>query len=314
LTFPLSTLIPLLAFAPLLVVFFLNLWAREPYQFFPLSIAAACYLAYRELKQRSEVGGQRSEVGGPTSGSSTDSPAHRPTEAPALLTSDLRPLTSVLCLAPSLLLLGVATVFWSPWLAAIAAFLGLIGLTLRRGGWGLFVAMIPALLMLAIIIPPPFNLDSRLTLALRSLAVRWSSPMLDLLGVTHVITGNLIEIPGRQLLVAEACSGINSVLSTLAACLFYLLLRRRSVLESIFALACTGIFVLLGNVARFTLGAWLLFRWRIDILSGWWHAGFGLVLFISYIVLILSFDQLWLFLTEVRGQGKGTRVQRAAVF
>jgi len=57
-------------------------------------------------------------------------------------------------------------------------------------------------------------------------------------------------------------------------------------------------FVLLGNVSRITLGAWLKFQYHLDILSGWRHETVGLILFASYLGLILSLDQLLVFLTE----------------
>ena len=90
----------------------------------------------------------------------------------------------------------------------------------------------------------------------------------------------------------EACSGINSVLITLAACLFYGLWRRRSVSHILVCLANALAFVLLGNLVRITAGAWLKFRYGVDILSGTPHEVIGLVLFVSYMAMILSMDQL----------------------
>src|ERR1019366_3315100 len=118
------------------------------------------------------------------------------------------------------------------------------------------------------------------------------------LGVTRALSGNVIELPGTKLLVDEACSGINSVLITLAACLFYGLWRRRSAIHILICLTSTLSFVLLGNLARITLGAWLKFRYSIDILSGQSHEVAGLVLFVSYLTMILSMDQLLVFLTS----------------
>jgi hypothetical protein len=52
--------------------------------------------------------------------------------------------------------------------------------------------------------------------------------VLGLLGIPHMLTGMIIEIPGQRLLVEEACSGINSVLSMTSACVFYAMWQRRS--------------------------------------------------------------------------------------
>lgn len=256
-----------LGFAPLLTVFFINLWGRPHYQFFPLALAGAGFLAWsrRQAVVRPFSPGQ--------------------------------PMWTVLLVAGSFCGLVGATVLWSPWVGTIAAFIGLVGITWQVGGGVLLRALLPALLLVLTIIPPPLAADTRLIQHLRVLAVTWSSHFLDLLGVTHALAGNVIELPGQKLLVDEACSGINSVLITLAGCLFYGLWRRRSAVYILICLGSSLAFVLLGNVVRITLGAWLGFSYHIDILSGRVHELVGLVLLLSYLTMIVSLDQLLAFLT-----------------
>jgi hypothetical protein len=57
-------------------------------------------------------------------------------------------------------------------------------------------------------------------------------------------------------------------------------------------------FVVLGNLLRITLGAWLKFHRNIDILSGWQHQAIGLLLFVGYVVLIFSQERFLYFLTR----------------
>ncbi len=257
-----------LGYAPLLALFFVNLWGRPHYQFFPLALIGAAFLAWTRLKdvRRPLVPGDR-RVGG-------------------------------LLLASSFLVLAAATAYWSPWLGSIAAMLGLAGILWGQGGGKLLRAMMPALVLLLTIIPPPLAADTRLIQHLRVLAVSWSSRLLDLMGVTHALSGNVIELPGQQLLVDEACSGINSVLITLAGTLFYGLWRRRSALHILICVVNALGFVLLGNLARITLGAWLKAQYGIDVLSGTAHEVIGLVLLGCYLVMILSMDQLLVCLTK----------------
>jgi exosortase len=257
-----------LSLTPLLISFFVNLWSREPYQFFPLALAGAGFLAWQRFQ------------------------------------SVARPLaigtwwvTGAL-LSLSLLMLACGTLLWSPWLGALAGLVALAGGVWGVGGWALFRAMLPAAVLLLTIIPPPLGLDARLTLKLRALAVGWSGKTLDLLGVTHQLAGNIIEIPGRRLLVEEACSGINSVLFVSVAALFYMLWQRRSLLHLAVAVVLAVSFVLLGNVGRITAGAWLGYRYHLDILAGWRHEAVGLVLLAAYLGLILSLDQMLVFVAE----------------
>lgn len=169
-------------FAPLLVQFFLNLWKLPEYQFFPQALAGAGFLAWDRLREvpRPMIGGH-----------------------PAL---------GAALLLFSFAALALAVFIWSPWLTIVAALPAGIAVLWRVGGALLLRKMGPALVMVLTIIPPPIRLDVRLGLFLREVATTLSSRTLDLLGVVHCVSGNVIELPGQKLLVEEACSGINSVL------------------------------------------------------------------------------------------------------
>ncbi|HOX57639.1 MAG TPA: exosortase U [Verrucomicrobiota bacterium] len=264
-----------LGYAPLLALFFINLWGRPHYRFFPLALMAAAFLAWDRLK-----------------------------EVPRPLVAGTRRVTGLL-LGASFILLVVASGYWSPWLVTSAAWTGLVGVIWWQGGRRLLTAMLPALVLLLTIVPLPLSGDARLIQQIRVLAVKWSSTMLDMLGVTHALSGNVIELPRQQLLVDEACSGINSVLITLACALFYGMWRRRPWIHILVGLANALAFVLLGNLARITLGAWLKYRYGINILTGAAHEAIGLVLFASYLVMILSMDQLlWYLFSPARPRSK----------
>jgi exosortase len=252
-----------LGFTSLLLQFFANLWSRPYYQFFPMALAGAGFLAWSRLK-----------------------------DLPRPAASGHAAVTTAL-MGASFGILFVAMALWSPWLASLAAILCLMGVAWCLGGRPVLRALVPALVMVLTIIPPPLSLDARFMLYLRGLAVHGSSRVLDALGVVHFLSGNVIELPQQKLLVEEACSGINSVLLTLAVCLFYLMWRRRSVVRILICLPCVLSGVLIGNVFRITLGAWLKYNHVVDILTGWRHELLGLLLVAMYLILIVSLDQ-WL--------------------
>jgi exosortase len=251
-----------LGFAPLLLEFFTNIWRLPHYQFFPGALAAAGFMAWSRLK----------EVARPLN------PGQPWVTLPLLLFS--------------FALLTLAVLLGSPWLAAIAAVVCLIGVIWWSGGWALMKVMVPAMLLLLIIIPPPFGMDSMLTLFLRRVATSASSRFLDLLRVVHCVSGNVIELPEHKLLVEEACSGINSVLFISAFTLFYLLWRRRSFWCYLICLPAALGFVVMGNVARITLGAWAQFHNGMDLLTGWKHETIGLILVAIYVGLVMSLEHL----------------------
>ena len=255
-------------FVPLLVVFFVNLWGRPHYQFFPLALVGVAVLGWRTLQTTT-----------------------RPLEAG-------RAGVGPMLIGASFCLLAAGVLVWSPWLAMIAALLGWTGICWQGGGWRLVRAMLPALVLAVTFLPPPLNLDAELMQSLRRTAVRWSSRVLDSWGVIHILSGNIVELPRQKLMVEEACSGINSFLLTLAAGLFYLLWRRRSAWRIGLILPCVLASVVLGNVGRITLGAWLQNRGTVNILSGWRHEVVGLILMGSYVGLIWSLDAFLAFLAD----------------
>ena len=250
-------------FVPLLVVFFLNLWKLPEYQFFPQALAGAGFLAWDRLREVS-----RPMVGGP-------------------------PSLSAALLLVSFSGLALAVFFWSPWLAIVAALPAGIAVLWRIGGGALLRKTGPALVMVLTVIPPPLGLDLRLGLFLREVATTLSSRALDLLGVVHSVSGNVIELPGQKLLVEEACSGINSVLFVTAFCLFYFFWRRRSFWCFAICLPAALAFVVMGNVVRISLGAWLRYYHGIDFLTGWKHEAESIVLVAGYVVLVVSLEALF---------------------
>ena len=183
----------------LVVVYFNNLWTKEYYQFFPLALAGAAFLGWSRYKE-----------------------VPKPMEAGTWwVTFGL--------LGAAFCVLAGATFLWSGWLGMVGAFILALGATWWLGGWVLTRALLPAGFMSLTVMRPPFDLDGRLTMKLQAIATKWSSVVLDGFGVTHALSGNVIEIPGQRLMVEEACSGINSILSTTAVCMFYCLWQRRKV-------------------------------------------------------------------------------------
>jgi len=259
-------LVAVVGFLPLLWNFFILSWKRPAYQFFPMALIAAGMLAWRGAEQ---------------AGSGLIPGSVRVTRGLALS-------TLAMCL--------LANYLWSPWLGFITFLAGLATAIWGLGGKPLLKAFFPVGLMLLAIVPPPWGLDETLTIWLRGLATDLSSSLLDWLRVTHVQDGNTIQLPGRTLFMEEACSGINSFVLCNAFCLFWVLWQRRSLAWLILAIPATSLFVVLGNIIRITTCAAADYFWHVDLLNGWRHETFGLVLLLAYCGLIMSMDQFLVFL------------------
>ncbi|HEX4153987.1 MAG TPA: exosortase A [Acidobacteriaceae bacterium] len=77
------------------------------------------------------------------------------------------------------------------------------------------------LLVLLLAVPLPAVIYNQITFPLQILASKFASAALPLFGVPVLRDGNIIQLPSMQLEVAEACSGIRSLMSLLTAAIFY---------------------------------------------------------------------------------------------
>ncbi|MBB73879.1 MAG: hypothetical protein CMJ75_05120, partial [Planctomycetaceae bacterium] len=253
------------ACAPLLWILAQRLWRSEHYQFFPIAILGAGYLAYTQLGD------------------------------PNAMIPGARLLRNVATLVV-LLLTAVAVVLESPWLVAAVALLALLCFIYVVGGLLLVRRWLPAWVVLALAVPLPLGIDLQLILILQRIATRWASGCLDLLGYRHLVRGVVIEVPGHSFLIEEACSGINSLFAALTCALFYAMLLRSGVLRTLALLVLTTLWVVAANAVRVALVTIAGSQWDLPLTEGVGHAAVGFVLFAFVLVMVLSTDRLLLFL------------------
>jgi len=220
-------------------------------------------------------------------------------ELPAAKVKPGRSRTALTFAIGVLALIMTATWLRSPWLGFVGYLFSLLAIVYAVGGRELLKAFLPAWLLLCLCIPLPFGLDERLVTDLREIVTGWTSHVLYLVGVLHLVEGNVIEIPGKAFFVADACTGIHSLFVVLAAAVFIGFLFERSLPRVAVLAACAIGLVLIENVCRLT-GVVLAYRWGVDISAGWAHDAFGVLLFAVTLLLVLSADQLTTFLLPDR--------------
>ena len=247
---------------PMLVKLGQSLWDREQYQFFPIVLAGAAAVAWERWR---------------------DGPPRRTRGSPAV--------TAVL-LAAALLALVTSTLLWVRSLSLVATLFVGAAVAWHVGGRRLLRTMAAPLLLLAVLVPPPGHAEQGVTLRLQHLAVAVSGQLLDALRVPNAQAGNVIEVPGRRLLIEQACSGINSLMAVLAVTLLYGFYYRRSVWRLALLLPAAVAFVVGGNVVRITTESALLVRHNVDLTAGTAHALLGLGLFLACAALVVSLDAL----------------------
>ncbi len=96
----------------------------------------------------------------------------------------------------------------------------------------------------------PLNSDEQVIHWLQRLTTSIASRSLDHLGMLHAREGNVIEFPGKSFLVAEACSGVQSLFTILFLAAMVICLRRRSIAHTILLMLSGFAFAGIMNVTR----------------------------------------------------------------
>lgn len=264
-----ATTVIFLAHLPWLLKLGLQTWSKEHYQFFPLVIVGAAYLAYvrRDL--------------------------FRDRSAP-------RTFLSVAFWGMTAATFGLGTWLNSPWLVGASAMGVLWSGTYSLGGRVWLFHLLPVWLFLLIALPLPSQLDFRLINWLQRNVSTWASETLDLMRYRHNIDGVDLSFPERSFKVEEACSGIHSLFAALCCAVFYLANGRRNFLRYLVLIPATVGWVLVANVLRILLVTVLRLKWNLPVDEGIGHDLLGTFVFVFSLAMIFSTDRLLQFVFPLR--------------
>jgi exosortase len=129
-------------------------------------------------------------------------------------------------------------------LARFSLLLLLAGFVILFLGWDFFRAVSFPWALLLLMIPIPTIVFNKVTFPLQLLASQVAATVLPLLGVPILREGNVINLPAMALEVAEACSGIRSLISLITLAIIYsYLMEKRLWVRWLLALASVPIAV-----------------------------------------------------------------------
>ncbi len=147
------------------------------------------------------------------------------TERKRLADVQLRPSAwGIVIIACSLVLLVMGTLGAELYLTRTSFLFLMAGMIVYFSGWRLFSGLVFPWACLFLMVPIPAILFNEITFPLQLIASQVAASMLNILGVPVLREGNVIRLPVMPLEVAEACSGIRSLVSlgTLAVVYGYL--------------------------------------------------------------------------------------------
>jgi exosortase len=162
------------------------------------------------------------------------------------------------------------------------------GLVIFFLGWQMLRAIQFPLLFLILMIPIPAIILNQITLPLQILASKLAAWSLPLCGVPVLREGNIINLPAMPLEVADACSGIRSLLSlTTLAVMYGYLLETRVWLRITIALASIPIAVAANGFRIFGTGL-LVQYWDPEKAEGFFHQFSGWLIFVVSLLLLFA--------------------------
>jgi exosortase len=160
------------------------------------------------------------------------------------------------------------------WVSRMAFLASFVGCIVALYGFRIVRELVYPLCTLMLMIALPTFVIERITIELQLLASRLGEISLELFGFSVLREGNVLEMVGEKLAVAEACSGIRSLMALifLAAVYNYFFVPRNAVRLVIFGAVVPV--AILCNAGRI-LATGVVGQYNRELAHGMLHATFG---------------------------------------
>ena len=163
-------------------------------------------------------------------------------------------------------------------------------------GWRALRTIAAPLVFLAIAVPLPALVVNAITLPLQLIASRVAEASLTTMGVAVFRDGNVLELPSTALEVAEACSGLRSIVS-LAAISVLLAWTDPSLPRRLAIVAASLPIAIVMNGFRIAATGLACEAWGPKAASGSWHTFTG---WVTFLIAVFALVQLQRVMARVR--------------
>ena len=154
------------------------------------------------------------------------------------------------------------------------------GIILFLLGKEFFKTLLFPLVFLVFMIPIPSVLMDRITFPMQLFASKVAARSLDLIGIPVLREGNIIQLANTSLEVAEACSGIRSLISLLALSVVFAYFSQNTTWKRIVLVLSTFPIAIIANAARVTGTGILAHHYGDQVAQGFFHGFSGWILFV----------------------------------
>jgi exosortase len=137
-------------------------------------------------------------------------------------------------------------------------------------------------------IPLPELVTQAVALPLQFKASRMGAALLEMRGVPVRLMGNVIQLPGRQLFVTEACSGLRSIMALLSMAVLLSALVLKSPISRVLLVALAFPVAIFINGIRVFLTGFLVFFVNPALGEGFMHETEGWLLFLVSLAVLAA--------------------------
>lgn len=194
----------------------------------------------------------------------------------------------------SLLVLVTGVLGAELFLARVSLPVLIAGLVLLLLGPDHLRAVLFPLCCLLLMIPIPAILFNEITFPLQVLASHIAATLLPWLGVPVLREGNIINLAPMSLEVAEACSGIRSLLSLITLAVIYGYLTSSITWVRVMLVLIAAPTAVVANSLRIVVTGLLVQYWSPDKARGFFHVFSGWLVFLVSVAMLFFFQQLLL--------------------
>lgn len=202
-----------------------------------------------------------------------------------------------LILGVMLLLFGKLASEWFTMELSLLVVIG--GIILFLLGKEMFRALLFPLTFLIFMIPLPSILMQQITFPMQLFASKVAARSLEVVGIPVLREGNIILLANTSLEVAEACSGIRSLISLLALSFVFAYFSQKEMWKRGLLILSTFPIAIIANAARVSGTGILAHYYGDSAAQGFFHGFSGWILFVVAFACLFGFGTI---LTRINGR------------
>lgn len=166
------------------------------------------------------------------------------------------------------------------------------GIILFWFGWAVFKGLLLPVGFLLFMVPLPYIVYDAMAFPLKLLVAKFSVAALKFMGIAVLREGNIIMFPQTVLEVADACSGLRSLMSLLALAVAYAVFSQKSHLMRVIMVLSAVPIAIATNMFRVIVTGVLAQYYGAAAAEGFFHEFAGLAVFALAMVLLFLLGAL----------------------